>query len=116
MNNCSDKIKKILTPGTPVCSVIYAAAGVIIAVLLLTIGVWKTLFIFAFAALGALIGGVGNKQEAVRAAVNRRFPERDLPIREIAPEKNDVAEMAEKIVKAETAEETAETADTEEKE
>lgn len=103
MMKLSDDIKKVLTPGTPVCSALYAAAGVVIAVLLLTIGIWKTLFIFAFALVGGLIGGIANKQEAVRAAVNRRFPDRDVPIREVVADKNnDVAEMAEKIVQAET--------------
>lgn len=104
MRKLSDDIKRVLTPGSALCSLIYALIGVVIAVLLLTIGFWKTLFIFAFAAAGALLGGIGNKQEAVREAVNRHFPARDVPIKDSGLEKNEIAEMAEKIVKTETAE------------
>ena len=56
--------------GAIVCGII----GALIAVLLLAIGFWKTLFIALFAGIGALIGGIGNKKEAVREVVNRRFP------------------------------------------
>lgn len=113
MNKISSDIKKILTPGTPLCSALYALLGVIIAVLLLTIGFWKTLFIFAFALVGGLIGGIGNKQEAVRAALNRRFPDRDVPIRDKNLERAETLEAVEKAVKTEEAQET-ETEDTQE--
>jgi len=81
MSRISSELKKYMTPGTPACAALYAFIGVVLAVLLLTIGVWKTLFILAFGAVGALIGGIGNKQEAVRSVVNRRFPARDLPLK-----------------------------------
>ena len=101
MSKFSADIKKILTPGTPLCSLVYAAIGVVIAVLLLTIGPWKTLFIVAFGAVGGLLGGIGNKQEAVREIVNRRFPEKDAPIRDPNLDKSEIAEMTEKIIKNE---------------
>ncbi len=75
--------------GAIVCGII----GALIAVLLLVIGLWKTLFIALFAGIGALIGGVGNKKEAVREVVNRRFPSKDQPIRT-----EQMHEAAEKIL------------------
>ena len=66
----------MLTTGTPQCAVFCAAIGVVIAVLLLTIGLAKLLFIAAFALVGALIGGIGDKRGAIRRFVNRSFPEK----------------------------------------
>ena len=80
MNKLSSAIKEIFTPGTPLCELAYAALGVILATLLLTIGFWRTLFIVVFAALGALAGGIGNKRDAVRVAINRSFPPKDKPL------------------------------------
>lgn len=80
MNKLSSAIKEIFTPGTPLCALAYAALGVILATLLLTIGFWRTLFIAVFAALGALAGGIGNKRDAVRVAINRSFPPKDKPL------------------------------------
>lgn len=96
MSKLSDTTKKMVTPGTPVCAATFAVIGVVLAVLLLTIGLWKTLFILAFGAVGALIGGIANKKEAVRNAVNRSFPSKDEPL----------ADIAEKIEKAEKNENT----------
>ena len=78
--------------GAIVCGVI----GAVLAVLLLAIGFWKTLFIAAFAGIGALIGGVGHKKEAVREVVNRRFPSKDQPIRS-----EQLHEAAEKVLNKE---------------
>ena len=80
MNKLSSANKEIFTPGTPLCALAYAALGVILATLLLTIGFWRTLFIAVFAALGALAGGIGNKRDAVRVAINRSFPPKDKPL------------------------------------
>ena len=80
MNKLSSAIKEIFTPSTPLCALAYAALGVILATLLLTIGFWRTLFIAVFAALGALAGGIGNKRDAVRVAINRSFPPKDKPL------------------------------------
>ena len=80
MNKLSSAIKEIFTPGTPLCALAYAALGVILATLVLTIGFWRTLFIAVFAALGALAGGIGNKRDAVRVAINRSFPPKDKPL------------------------------------
>ena len=80
MNKLSSAIKQIFTPGTPLCALVYAVLGIILAALLLTIGFWRTLFIAVFAALGALAGGIGNKRDAVRTAINHSFPPKDKPL------------------------------------
>lgn len=66
--------KDWLKIGTPQCGVFGALCGVVLAVLLLTIGFWKTLFIFLFAAIGLFIGLVKDKKGAVRGVINRGFP------------------------------------------
>ncbi len=60
MNKLSSAIKEIFTPGTPLCALAYAALGVILATLLLTLGFWRRLFMAVIAALGSLSGGNGN--------------------------------------------------------
>lgn len=94
MNKLTDTLRAMFRPGSALCAVTYAALGVILAVLLLTIGFWKTLFILAFAAVGAVLGGVSQKKEVIRNAVNKRFPSKDEPLVEVekpketpAPEK-----------------------------
>lgn len=71
-----DWLSAMFTVGTPHCAAFCAAMGVVAAVLLLTIGVAKTLFIAAFALVGALIGGVSDKRGVFRRFVNRSFPEK----------------------------------------
>ncbi len=82
MNKLASALKELTTPGTPQCSLTYAVLGAVIAALLLIIGFWKTLFILVFAAAGALLGGISNKKETVRSAINRRFPSKDEPLKE----------------------------------
>lgn len=80
MHKLADTIKAMFTPGTPLCAATYAAIGVVIAVLWLTIGFWRLLFIALFGAVGAFIGGVNNKKDAVRDVINRSFPSKDEPL------------------------------------
>ncbi len=100
MSNSSENgnMKKLFTPGTPQCALLCALIGAAIAALLLTIGFWKTLFIAAFGAVGGLLGGISNKANAVRDLVNRRIPDRDAPIKEIAREHTEMADMVGRIV------------------
>ena len=51
--------------------------GVVIAALLLSIGVWKTLFVVVLGAVGLFLGGVKDKPGAVKALVNRLFPPKE---------------------------------------
>ena len=54
-------VSQMLTPGT--------GAGVVFAVLCLTIGVGKALLIGLFCLVGAFIGGVKDKAEFVRKVI-----------------------------------------------
>lgn len=73
----SDWMKKVTEPGTRACSVFYAVIGAVLAILLLTIGFWRTLFIAVFAAVGALVGAIRDKSAFARDTVNRVFPPKD---------------------------------------
>ena len=57
---------QLLTPGTVPCTIFGVAVGLIFALLLLTIGVGKTLIIGLFCLVGAFIGGVEDKAGFVR--------------------------------------------------
>lgn len=62
--------KDMFKIGTSQCGIFCAICGAILAALLLTIGLGKTLFIFAFAAIGLFIGLVKDKKSAVRRVIN----------------------------------------------
>lgn len=69
--------------GTPECAVFSAAVAMVLGLLLLWIGFWKTLFIFCLMAVGAFIGGVADKREWLRDLINRLFPAKSsVPYRE----------------------------------
>lgn len=61
-----EKLKQILsqvfTPGTPVSVIAWGLVGVVVAVLLLLIGFWRTLLICVCFAVGAFLGGVKDKR------------------------------------------------------
>ena len=79
MKKMSDLLRSVFTVGTPQCGTACAVLGAALAVLLLTIGLWKTLFIALFALVGGIMGGVRNKTDALRALINRGFPEKGEP-------------------------------------
>ena len=60
---------QLLTPGTVPCTIFGVAVGLIFALLLLTIGVGKTLIIGLFCLVGAFIGGVMQTAAGITAAV-----------------------------------------------
>ncbi len=80
MNKMTALVREMFTPGTALCAVTYAAIGVAIAALWLTIGFWRLLFLAAFATAGAFLGGVRDKKNTVRGIINRRFPSKDEPL------------------------------------
>ena len=67
-------VRSLMTVGSPVCAAFWAVLGIVLAVLLLTIGLWRTLFIATLAALGAFLGGVRSKSRFFRDLINRLFP------------------------------------------
>ena len=60
--------------GTPLCGIICAALGAVLALMLLFIGFWRTLFVAVLASVGYFIGGTTNKGETLRNLINRCFP------------------------------------------
>ena len=60
---------QMLTPGTVPCTIFGVVVGLIFALLLLTIGVGKTLIIGLFCLAGAFIGGVKDKVGFVRKII-----------------------------------------------
>lgn len=69
--------RNLFQPGTPKCGVICAALGALVALMLLYIGFWRTLFVTLLAAIGYFVGAEPNKAEAVKKLVNRLFPPKD---------------------------------------
>lgn len=77
MKALNDLLKEMTTVGTPACALGSCLLGAVIAALLLWIGLWKTLFVALLALLGLFVGGVKDKRDFIRRAVNKMFPPRD---------------------------------------
>lgn len=54
--------KRVFTPGTIECAIACGLVGVLVALLLLWIGVWKTLLIVVLVGIGLFVGGVKDKR------------------------------------------------------
>lgn len=66
--------RNMLKVGTPECAVFSGAVAMVLALLLLTIGFWKTLLVALCVCVGAFIGGVADKRKMISQVVNRLFP------------------------------------------
>lgn len=65
MEKFKKMIAQILEPGTPVSIIVYGLVGVLVAVLFLLIGFWRTLLICVCFAVGAFLGGVKDKRASI---------------------------------------------------
>lgn len=65
---------KILQVGTAECAIFYAVLAMVLALLFLAVGFWKTLLIAALVCVGLFIGGVKNKKQWITDKINRLFP------------------------------------------
>lgn len=63
--------KRVFTPGTMECAVACGLVGIIVALMLLIIGVWKTLLICGLVAVGVFIGGVRDKRAFILRWINK---------------------------------------------
>ena len=54
-----------------------AGCGIVLGVLLLTVGFWKTLLLGGLGCLGAYLFGVSDKQQSLKEFINRVFPPKD---------------------------------------
>ena len=88
------KAPAILTVGTPQCALACAFLGAVVAVLLLTIGFWKTLFIALFIFAGLFVGGVRDKGECIRSATEAVLPRKEVKVYQ-AQEKKPVPQAEE---------------------
>lgn len=66
--------RSLFQPGTPRCGILCAALGALVALMLLYLGFWRTLFIALLAAAGYFLGAEAHKAEALKKLVNRLFP------------------------------------------
>ena len=71
-----NKKSKFLTAGTQECALLCAFLGLLIAVLLLTVGFWKTLMLALFFLCGLFIGGVRDKKACISNLIDRWFGKR----------------------------------------
>ncbi len=60
--------------GTPLCGVVCAMLGALLALMLLYMGFWRTLFVAALAAAGYFVGASKDKGEALKNCINKLFP------------------------------------------
>ena len=113
-----DKKNRFLTVGTQECALLCAVLGLLIAVLLLTVGFWKTLMLAVFFLIGLFIGGVKDKKGCISDLIDRWFGKRAEKVQAtiIRPQTEKAAEEAEEAAEEaeEADEEEAEEADPEE--
>lgn len=63
--------------GTPECGIALGLLGALIALMILFMGFWRTVFVAVLFAAGYFAGAVDNKGEAVKKCINRFFPPKD---------------------------------------
>jgi len=74
-DNRSDSFfKNMFKIGTPECAITFSVIAMILALLYLLLGFWKTLLIAALMLLGGFLGGVKNKKDYISSLINRFFP------------------------------------------
>lgn len=64
-------VQKMTEPGTPQATIFYGVIGLVVALLLLLIGFWKTLLVVVCCLAGCFLGGVKDKAGFVRKVVDR---------------------------------------------
>lgn len=77
MKQLNDLLKEMTTWGTPACGLLCGVLGVLVAILLLTIGFWKTLFVALLCALGVFLGAVKDKAAFLKNVINKLFPQKE---------------------------------------
>ncbi len=78
---------KVFTPGTSECAIFSSAAAMVLGLLLLTVGFWKTLWVDLFGVIGGILGGVKDKKQMLKNVLNRIIPDKKaMPYREQHPD------------------------------
>ena len=68
------KLFENLKIGTFECGLVCGIIGIVLALLLIFLGFWKTLFICVLGGLGAFIGGVKDKPQFCKNVINKVLP------------------------------------------
>ena len=76
MKNIEEFIKELMKPGTPQYGLVWGVCFVLLAIMLLTIGFWKTLFLVFLFVLGLFVGAVKDKEAFLKNLINKIFPPR----------------------------------------
>ena len=76
MKNIEELLKELFKPGTPQYGILWGIVFVLLAILLLTIGFWKTLFLVILFMLGMFVGAVKDKEAFIKNLINKIFPPR----------------------------------------
>ena len=81
-NKRNEFTAKILQVGTAECAIFFAVLAMVLALLFLSLGFWKTVLIAVLVCLGLFIGGVKNKKQWLAEKINKLFPPRqNVPYR-----------------------------------
>ena len=110
MNDRKDRpsLANVFKVGTPECAVFCGALAMVLGLLLLTVGFWRTLWIALLGAVGGFLGGAKDKKQILKNVLNRVIPDkRAVPYREQHPDiTRAVRDAASKDSSAEDAEES----------
>lgn len=74
MKSLEEWVRELVTPGTPQCAVFYGIVGIILALFLIFLGFWKTLFVALLCAAGIFTGGVKEKDAFIKKIFNKLLP------------------------------------------
>jgi uncharacterized membrane protein len=76
MKRLEELFHEVMEWGTPQCGIFWGIVGIVVALLLLFVGFWKTLFVAVLFAVGLFFGGVKDKTAFIKNLINRIFPPR----------------------------------------
>jgi len=71
MKDFREWIRKLTEPGTPLAALFFGVLGLIVALLLLQIGFWRTLLVVVCCLVGCFLGGVKDKGGFIRRILSR---------------------------------------------
>lgn len=73
-NKRKELTAKIFQVGTAECAIFFAFVAMVLALLFLALGFWKTVLIAVLMAAGLFIGGVKDKKAWITTKINKLFP------------------------------------------
>ena len=67
-------LREVFEVGTPQCGLAFGLLGILLALTLLWLGFWRTLFICILCAAGVFVGGVKDKSQFCKDLLNKLLP------------------------------------------